>query len=87
MGTTFLLAAIPSYFVYGDAMTSMEVESVLQVLPDGPLHLMCSAVMVPHFLISIIICANPFNQQIEGLLDIPLGMYVKTNVNQTPSFR
>ena len=55
-------------------MAPLEVESVLQVLPNGPLRLLCSLVMLPHFLIAFIIFANPLNQQIEEMLDVPFGM-------------
>ncbi|XP_072043117.1 uncharacterized protein [Amphiura filiformis] len=73
VGLTFIVITIPTYIVYGDAMTSLQVESLMQVLPDGLIRLLCSMAMMPHFIVAIVVFANPLNQQMEELLDIPIG--------------
>lgn len=73
VGFTFLLVAIPTFFVYGEAMTPVDVESILQVLPVGLIRLMCCIAMLPHFLVAMMVFANPLNQQVEELFNIPIG--------------
>ena len=75
IGLTFVVVAIPTFIVYGDAMTALHVESLIQVLPDGLIRLLCSMAMVSHFVVAIVIFANPLNQQVEELLDVPIGLY------------
>ncbi|XP_041453350.1 amino acid transporter AVT1D-like [Lytechinus variegatus] len=75
--------AAAGYFVYGDLFITMNTDYILDVIYKGVIHKIVTTMILLHLVLGFVIVINPFCQQIEEALHIPLQFSWKRMILRT----